>query len=88
MYKRLLLFERSAEGDVKSIGSLLVVDEQQGIVIAARELIPALGKSLCVSLDGTKNKLRLVDTWREVPIPGPKVEPFAYIVRMGATISN
>lgn len=88
MYKRLLLFERSSEGDVKSIGSLLVVDEQQAIVVAARELNPGMGKSLCISLDGTKNKLRLVDAWREVPVPGPKVEPFAYIIRLGADISN
>ena len=87
MFQRLLLFEK-AGSNLQGIGSLLVINEKNALVVSARELIPAMGKTLWVSTDGTRNNLRQIEDWKEVPTPGIRIEPFAYIIRFKRNSSD
>jgi len=82
MFQRLLLFERTGVNQPQQIGSLIIINQKDGIVVAARELIPSFGKTFLVSLDGTHKNLHEVEAIKEVPIPGIRVEPFVYLIRL------
>jgi len=79
--QRMLLFEKSADGNLQQVGSLILIDEKQGIAISARQLIPAVGKTFLVSIDGTRTKLRGLK-YKDCPVAGVRisVEPFAYYI--------
>jgi len=87
IFQRNLIYVKSDQG-IAPHESWLVLDADKGLVVTSKPLIAQIGKTYCVSIDGTKNNLQEITDWQVQPTNGPDVGPFLYYVRKGQKISN